>query len=102
MEAAVTVWFLSFEGNTLHFGNYLRKVALRSQSMPTSSVFPGHYPFNLLEILCFIKVSAGQAQPDKRGQVFILLLAPLARQPNAKLEEQVRGLFLPQPCCTVI
>lgn len=95
MDAAATACFFSLEGNTLHFGNCLRKVTLRSQSLPASSIFPEHYPFNLLEILCFIKVSAGQAQPDKRGQVFILLLAPFASQPNAKLEEQVRGLFLP-------
>lgn len=63
--------------------------------MSASSILPEYYPFNLLEILCFIKVSTGQAQPDERGQVFIPLAAPFARWPNAKLEEQVGGFIPP-------
>lgn len=61
--------------------------------MSASSIFPAYYPLNLLDVLWFMKVSAGQAPPDERGQVFILLVAPFAREPNAKLEEHVGGLF---------
>lgn len=63
--------------------------------MSASSIFPNYYPINLLEILCVLKVSAGQAQPGRRGQVFLPLLAAFAHQPNAQLEEAVGGFFSP-------
>lgn len=60
--------------------------------MATSSLSPGYHPFNVLELLCIIEVSAGQARPQQRGQVCILLLALFARYLNAKLEERAEGL----------